>query len=135
MEFYKDEFPGWVNDQGLPESIFACDTDIRIDRPFPEDERIWSLWAHQNCKEFDMILTVFLDEPAYANMRGYIGAEETERGCSRVEYLGPEITQCEFELKARGSKFGMLFSGGFMPIFYEVDWKLAETYVPVFNWW
>ena len=75
----------------MSSSIFTCDSDVRIDRPYPEDDRMWALWAYQDCTDFDMILTVILDEVAQANLIGYLGVEETETGCFKADYLAPGI--------------------------------------------
>lgn len=132
---YAAEFPAWVESQEMSSSIFTCDSDIRVDHPFTDDDRMWALWAQQDCRDFDLILTVLLDEEARANLAGWIGADLTEKGCVSADHFNEGVVACEFDLPARGNKFGMLFSGGFIPVFYTVEWRLAENWVPAFNWW
>merc|ERR1712051_100537 len=78
---YIGKFPDWVDTQRMGETIFTCDSEIRLEIPFPEEERIWALWANQNCKDFDLILTVTLDSETLNNLIGYTGADLTEKGC------------------------------------------------------
>lgn len=74
LDAYKYDFPEWVNAQVMQESIFTCGSDIRIDHPFPEDDRMTALWAAHNCKDFDLLLTVFIDAESEANFVGSTGA-------------------------------------------------------------
>ena len=78
---------------------------------------------------------MFLSEQAEVNMVGFFGADVTENNCVNANYWSTGILACEFKLKAGGDNFGMLFSGGFIPVFYTVEWKLAENWAPAFNWW
>ena len=81
LDGYIGRFPDWVDSQRMSETIFTCDSDIRLDIPFPEEKRIWALWANQNCKDFDLLLTVTLDSESLNNLLGYTGADLTEKGC------------------------------------------------------
>lgn len=119
---YEEEFPAWVESENMNESIFTCDSDVRITHPFPEDDRMWALWAQQDCSAFDLVLTVLLNQEAEVNLIGWIGADLTDKGCVKADHLSEDVIACEFELLAGGDKFGMLFSGGFIPTFYTQEW-------------
>jgi len=119
---YEEAFPDWVESQNMGASIFTCDSDVRITHPFPEDDRIWAIWAQQDCSAFDLVLTVLLNQEAEVNLIGWVGADLTDKGCVKAAHLSEDVIACEFELLAGGDKFGMLFSGGFIPTFYTVEW-------------
>ena len=36
LSYYVQDFPRWVKEQRMEESIFSCDSDIRIEHPYPE---------------------------------------------------------------------------------------------------
>ena len=59
----------------MADSIFTCDSDIRLETPFPEQNLLWALWANQNCKDFDLLLTIVLDTGIEKNLVGYLGAD------------------------------------------------------------
>ena len=65
----------------MGDTTFTCDADIRLEIPFPQESRIWALWAAQNCKDYDLLLTVTLDSESLNNLIGYTGANLTEKGC------------------------------------------------------
>lgn len=117
------------------ESIFSCDSEIVLERPFNGEERVWSLWADQNCKEFDLMLTVVFNPDAFNSLLGYTGASLSGKGC--VELSSFEgVLACEYEIKANNdAKFGLLFNGEFAPVYYTTEWVLSSSFVPAFNWW
>ena len=45
LDSYILDFPEWVDSQKQSSSIFSCDSDIRIDHPFPQDRRMTAIWA------------------------------------------------------------------------------------------
>ena len=119
----------------MASSVFSCDSDIRIDHPFPKDERMWALWAAQNCRDYDLLITVMLDEMAVNKMIGYVGADLTDKGCVRAPHYG-DVQACEFNIKARTRNFGILFAGGFSPVFYVTEWQEdALSWQPAWDWW
>ena len=109
---------------------------MRVEKPFPEDDRMWALWANQNCRDFDLTLSIFLDREAEDNFVGVTGAEPTEKGCYQAIGLDDDTTICEYKLISGGSNFGMLFTGGFKPVFYALDWNLTTVWRPSLDdWW
>jgi hypothetical protein len=54
-----------------------------------------------------------------------VGAENNRRGCYRP--LDGAIA-CEFYLPHDGENFGILFTGGFHPIWYEYEWVYNATW-------
>lgn len=56
-----EEYAEWVVDQDQATHYFTCDSEIRIDHPFPENENLWSFWAAQDCNDYDLIMTVLID--------------------------------------------------------------------------
>ena len=137
LDRYQSDFAQWVNDQVQSPSIFVCNYEVRFDFPLPYATDAWSVWAAQSCKDYDLVLTLYLDELTYLNSIGYIGAGLSEKGCNQLDYLGEEdpIMACEFELFANKKNFGMLFAGSFRPFFYMTEWRLTEVVPPVFEWW
>ena len=135
LDRYTFDFTEWVYEQEMTESIFACDADTRIDHPWPNDTRMTALWATQNCKDFDMLLTVMFDDATFEHMVGYVGADLSEKGCLVADYWGKDVYACEYVLHARGDPLGILFKGGFRPVFYTHEWTVTEKWVPAFNWW
>ena len=92
----------------MGETIFTCDSDIRLEIPFPDEQRIWALWANHDCKDFDLILTVTLDSETLNNLIGYTGADLTEKGCIYTQWFD-DIIACEFKLIANSDNFAILF--------------------------
>ena len=80
-------------------------------------------------------MTIVLNTGIEKNLVGYLGAELSDQGCISVEYLAESVITCQYLLKARGNNFGILFQGGFTPIFYTVEWVRSAAYVPSFSWW
>jgi hypothetical protein len=68
-----------------------------------------AFWAQQDCKDYDLILTVMLDDVAEANLVGYVGADLSSKGCVLADYWGEGVYACEYELLASGDPFGILF--------------------------
>lgn len=132
---YVFEFPKWVRTRTIETSkIFTCDMAINLERPFPEEEKVWSLWANQNCKDFDLLLTVIFDKDAEDSLLGFTGADLSSKGCKTMKDFSTAIA-CEYELKANGGNFGVLFSGKFAPVYYFTEWKKSSTWKPYFSWW
>merc|ERR1712079_190975 len=100
LQGYQDEFTSWVDNQSMSSSIFTCGSDVRIEHPFPEDDRMWALWADQDCSDFDLILTVIMDEQAENNLIGWIGADLADRKCVKADYWSEGVIACDFEIKA-----------------------------------
>ena len=135
LDAYRYDFPDWVAGQKMQSSIFTCDSDIRIDHPFADDERMFALWASQDCKDFDLLLTVMIDEQSEANLVGFAGANLSDKECVIAENWGAGVYACEYDLPANGQPLGILFKGGFRPIYYTTQWTLAQSWVPAFSWW
>lgn len=132
---YLARFPSWVDNQSVSSHFFTCDSEVRIEHPFPEDMRIWALWVAHDCSDLNLMFTVILDEEAEANAVGYYGAELSNVGCQRTFYFEGSVA-CEFELLANGNNFALIFTGGFTPVTYLENWEKSETaVVPAFNWW
>jgi len=100
------------------QSVFACDSDIRLDRPFFDDATLWAFWANHDCTDYDLLLNIIFDEEAELNMLGYMGAELSAKECMKADHLAKGVIACQFELKAGGTNFGALFKGGFHPVYY-----------------
>ena len=81
-----------------------------------------------------MILTVVFDPEALQNLVGYTGADLSENGCKAMKH-SYQTAICQFDLKANGSNFGILFQGGYNPLFYKITWKETFTWTPAFDWW
>jgi len=94
-----------------------------------------AIWANQDCKDFDLLLTVMFDAVSEANLVGYVGAEISDKGCVLADYWGEGVFACEYKLPARGEPLGILFQGGFRPIFYTTEWTVASSWIPAFSWW
>ena len=118
------------------QSVFACDSDIRIVRPFAEDSTIWALWANHDCSDYDLLLNIVMDAEAELNLLGYLGANLSAKECVTADYLAEGVTACQFELKAGGTNFAMLFKGGYHPIYFTEEWESNETWAaPTLGWW
>ena len=61
LSYYVQDFPRWVKEQRMDESIFSCDSDIRIAHPYPDEDGLWALWADHDCSEYDLVLTIVMD--------------------------------------------------------------------------
>lgn len=118
---YIKQFPRWVKQQEMTESIFSCDSDIRIDHPFPEENSLWSLWADHNCKDYNLLLTLVMDQEVVDKVLGWVGVKGSKASCSQA-YIYDGALACEFELAPGSHNFGVLLSGGFSPIFYMTEW-------------
>lgn len=130
-------FPGWVNRQSLDTStIFSCGADVRMDLPFPESGQLFSaLLANHDCVDSTLFLTIVLDRATKENFVGYVGASLSKASCQDVDIF-EETIACEFEIPAYNANFGILFKGGFNPVFYYTDWvKNDSSWINTFNWW
>ena len=114
-------------------SIFTCDSDVRVEHPFIEDDSMWALWAGQDCKDYDLKLTVVLTKETDQNNIGYYGAELDGDTCRETLYFKGAIS-CVFTVKS-DSKFGMLFKGGFSPVYYTTEWVRDADYESALSWW
>lgn len=123
---YSQRFPNWVEEQDLFSSIFVCDSDVRIDHPFINDERMWSLWASQDCSDYDLLLTVILSRETDQDLVGFFGVDIDKSDCREAALFEDSIA-CEITLK-KDEKFGMLFQGGFTPVYYTTEWKTNEVF-------
>lgn len=83
-----------------------------------------------------MVLTIMLDVEAELNLVGYVGADLTAEECVLADNFGDGIIACEFELKAGGENFGILFKGGFHPIYYTLKWvnNASPSWTDPFSW-
>lgn len=97
---------------------------------------MWAIWASQNCKDFDLTITLVFDERAINNLVGFVGDDNgtTDNPCSN-NYFFEDVVVCKYTIKALSANFGLLFQGGFSPVFYETEWSVSDTFVPDFNWW
>lgn len=46
LEFYAEQFLIWVASQRMYQSLFQCDSDIRMERPFLDDADMFAFWAN-----------------------------------------------------------------------------------------
>ena len=89
---------------------------------------MWAFYAGQTCDDHDLLLTVVFDEHALEHIVGFLGADISPAGCSYTFFYEDAIA-CEFELKAGQDDLGILFTGGFNPIFYTQEWvRIGETW-------
>lgn len=131
---YKAVFPEWVESQQIQTgAIYVCDADVRVDRPFIDDDRMWSIWASQNCKGYDLMLTLILSQEADFNMVGYIGVDEDDVTCRDTTFFDNTVS-CEFRIDFE-DKFGVLFTGGFMPVFYTTEFVKTKEPETAYSWW
>ena len=49
--------------------------------------------------------------------------------------LGEEVEACEFVLPHGGKNFGILFKGGFHPIWHEYEWAYNPAWESWFGGW
>jgi len=134
LQSYMRRFPTWVTKQNMTASMWSCDSDVRIDHPFPEEPSVFAFWAAHNCNNYSLLLTVVFSTQAMTRLAGYYGASMTQNGCSKAANFGDSYA-CEFELKTR-TNFGLLFSGGFTPIFYLTEWHAKEqTWINTIKFW
>ena len=104
--------------------------DVRIDFPF-DDTQYMALWAAHDCEDWDLYLTVVVDETTSNNALAYVGAEPSyRRGCYET-YWFDDVSACEFHLPHGGDNFGILFGGGFHAIWHEHEWE----YNPEWDSW
>jgi len=119
---YVTDFTGWVDNQKINKNEFSCDSDIRLELPFPEDERMFAIWANHDCQDYTLYLTLLIAEDEQRNLVGYNGAELSRKGCVQADTWSSGMLACEFELPASGDNFGILFKGGVAGVFYTQDW-------------
>ena len=113
--------------------MFHCDKDVRVDFPF-DDTEYMALWAGQDCKDWDLYLTIVGDQETGNLAVHYTGAEPSlRRGCYDVYDL--DVGACEFYLPHAGDNFGILFAGGFHSIWYEYEWVYNPTWNSWFGGW
>lgn len=105
-----------------------------MDVPFPQNKQFSAFVANHDCSDRKLLLTVVLDSSAIANFVGYTGARLSEKSCSDVDMFAGTVA-CEFELPPFSANLGILFKGGFNPVFYTTEWVGEETWVNSFNWW
>lgn len=115
-------------------SSFDCDSDIRISYPFPNDENMWAFWAAHDCTDYSLLLTLVFSEESIAKVVGFHGAELSSKGCSASTAFNGAFT-CEFELDIARQGFGLLFMGGFTPVFHLTEWQQETDWEDTFNWW
>ena len=53
-------FEDWVKDQEMQTGFFSCNSDVRIDFPF-DNQNYTALWATHDCDQWDLFLTVVMD--------------------------------------------------------------------------
>ena len=110
---------------------FHCGLDIRVDFPF-DDTNYMAIFAAHDCSDWDLYLTLAFDGDSDARAFMYTGAEPSERrGCYQTAWQGYDGGACEFFLPHGGDNFGLLFGGGFHPVWHEHEWE----YNPQWNSW
>jgi len=133
VQTYMRQFPQWVSQQQMSSSIWKCDSEVRIDHPFPEEPTVFAFWASHNCDNYSMLLTVVLGNEAMNKLTGYYGASLTGNGCTTATSFDNSVA-CEFKLEAK-TNFGMLFMRGFTPVFYLTEWETKKTWASTFSFW
>ena len=134
LEMVIKSFETWVNEQEMRAGRFHCDKDIRIDFPF-DDMEYMALWASHNCADWDLYLTVVVDKQTSENALTYAGADPSYgHGCYETS-ISEDAIFCEFYLPHGGDNFGILFQGGFHPIWYEFEWVHNPEYKSLFGDW
>ena len=105
-------------------------------QPFVDEPTLFAFWANHDCSDYDLLLNVMFDAETELNLIGYVGASLSSKQCVNADYLGDRIVSCQFDLKANGSNFAILFKGGFHPIFYTVEWvSNTKSWLDTFSWW
>lgn len=94
LEFYAEKFPFWVARQRMYQSFFQCDSDIRMERPFPDEADMFAFWANQDCSDYDLILNIMLDAEAELNLVGYVGADLSAKACVLADNIGDGVIAC-----------------------------------------
>ena len=94
-----------------------------------------AVWATQDCSDWDLYLTLVFEEDTLDMGLHYTGAEPSlRRGCYQTIWFDTAYA-CEFYLPHSGENFGLLFYGGFHPIWYEFEWEYAPAWESVFGQW
>ena len=137
-EFYLQmlisSFEDWVQDQELRSGRFYCNSDVRVDFPFDDDEYM-ALWAAHDCSDWDLYLTVVVDEESADLSVAWSGAEPSDRkGCYETSWFD-DVYACEFYLPHGGDKFGLLFAGGFHAVWHELEWDYNPGWNSIFGGW
>ena len=126
-------FEDWVEEQVMRQGRFHCGLDIRIDFPF-DDTEYMAIFAAHDCSDWDLYLTLAGDEHTGDHALSYIGAEPSERrGC--YDTWQEDIGACEFYLPHGGNNFGILFGGGFQPVWHEHEWEYSPQWNSWFGGW
>ena len=87
---------------------FYCSKDVRLDFPYDEIEYM-AFWASHDCKDWDLYLSLIMDQRVADFTLTYAGAEPSpRRGCYETYSIG-QLSVCEFYLPNEGDKFGILF--------------------------
>jgi len=112
-----------------------CGHDIRIDFPF-DDMEYMALWAAHDCDDWDLYLTIVADSDTSKAAIAYHGAAPSERrGCYETVWFD-DVDACEFYIPHNGENFGVLFQGGFHPVWYEYEWVYnPSSYTSWFGDW
>ena len=76
------------------QSVFKCESDVRIVRPFYDEPTLFALWANHDCKDYDLLLNVMLDAEAELNLVGFVGAGLSIKECVQADYLAEGILAC-----------------------------------------
>ena len=59
LQMLIDSFEDWVQDQEMQSGFFSCNSEVRIDYPF--DDENMAFWATHDCDHWDLFLTVVMD--------------------------------------------------------------------------
>lgn len=134
LELVLNSFEDWVQEQEMRAGRFHCGHDVRVDFPF-EDAEYMALWAAHDCTDWDLYLTVVVEEETSDLALAYTGAEpSTRRGCYET-YWFEGVYACEFYLPHGGDNFGLLFAGGFHAIWHEYEWEYNSGWESWFGDW
>lgn len=102
-----------------------------MDVPFPSNKQFSAFIANHDCTDRTLLLTIVLDRTAQANFIGYVGARLSEKSCVDFDLFEGTMA-CEFELPPYNANFGVLFKGGFNPVFFSFEWVVEDSWKNMF---
>ena len=83
-----------------------------------------AVWAGHDCTHWDLYITLIFPREQTDKILTYAGAALSERrGCYSTMWT-VEMDACEFYLSNENRDVGILFRGGYHPIYFEHEWHL-----------
>ena len=87
-----------------------------------------AVWAGHDCDHWDLFITLIMPRDQMQNILSVAGASLSERrGCYQTTWT-IEMDACEFHLTSDQEDLGVLFKGGYHPIYFEHEWQLRPQW-------